>query len=367
MKEPDGHAQGTGAREGDAGAEKFVGYFRLVDACALTGCPVCRCVDEAGRRYLDAIMYEQVNDPDTRLRLHASWGFCNWHTWMLPEIGNSASGAAVVYEDVIRLVLRRAHRFRDRAWSSRPVSWIGRILGSAPRSALGRLYRRRKACPVCAWSAEAEAGYVRTTLRFIDDPQFARAYAASEGLCVPHMLDAVERGAGTRGLAQLLDRTLAKWEELRKDLDNTEPFTEAEASSYRRAYEMLAGRRGIYGNDLHGALGSNTAPPAPRAAAGHGEAPRETDEGFERRKLELRVRELTEQFSQASSRAAALHYRLSRVAEDRNALELNLSGERGANALAMGTIADLRAENERLRAELETARGVPLAGPRREA
>ena len=135
--------------------EKFIGYFRLVDACALAGCPLCRCVEENGRRHLDAIMYEQVNDPDTRLRLHASWGFCNWHTWMLPEIGNSASGAAVVYEDVIRLVLRRAHRFRDRAWSSRPVSWIGRILGSAPRSALGRLYRRRKPCPVCAWSAEA--------------------------------------------------------------------------------------------------------------------------------------------------------------------------------------------------------------------
>jgi len=33
-----------------------------------------------------------------------------------------------------------------------------------------------------------------------------------------------------------------------------------------------------------------------------------------------------------------------------------LSGERGAKELAMRTIADLRAENERLRAELDAAR-----------
>jgi len=76
---------------------------------------------------------------------------------------------------------------------------------------------------------------------------------------------------------------------------------------------------------------------------------------------------LTEQLNEATSRAAALHYRLSRVAEDRNALELNLSGELGTNALAMRTIADLQIENEHLRAALGAARGASLESPRREA
>jgi len=170
---------------------------------------------------------------------------------------------------------------------------------------------------------------------------------------------------GAPGLSHLLDRTLGKWEELRKDLDrfvrkhdyrNQEPFTEAEASSYRRAFEMLSGRRGVWGNDVH-ALAGGVRPGAwSLAAESAGEETGAERDLFEHGKLELRVKELTAQLNEALSRAAALHYRLSRVAEDRDALELNLSGERGANELAMRTIGDLRAENERLRAELAAAR-----------
>jgi len=40
---------------------------------------------------------------------------------------------------------------------------------------------------------------------------------------------------------------------------------------------------------------------------------------------------------------------------------------RGANTLALRAIADLRIENERLRAELDAARGASLASPPREA
>jgi hypothetical protein len=358
-------------------SERFIGYFSLVDACPHGGCPICRCLEEDGRRHLDAIMYEQVNDPDTRRRLRASWGFCNWHTWMLLDVANSASGAAIVCEDVIRLVLRRARRLGDGEGASlpRPAAWIWRLLRPARRPALAELHRRRPPCPVCAWSAEVEASYVRTTLRFIDDPQFARAYAGSDGLCIPHMLDALERGAGTVGLEKLFDRTLARWEELGRDLDrfvgkhdyrNTEPFTDEEASSYRRAYETLAGRRGVYGNDLHGALDGRRGHPAPQTVAGDEEEAPRLDEHFEHRQLELRVRELTTLLNAAESRAAALHYRLSQTIEDRNALELNLAGERGTSELAMRTIADLRAENERLRAAVAGVRGAPLASPGRE-
>jgi hypothetical protein len=355
--------------------EKFIGYFRLVDASPQDGCPVCRCVEEDGRRHLDAIMYEQVNDPDTRHRLHASWGFCNWHTWTLLEVPNAASGAAIIYEDLIRVFLHRIRRLRDRAPSLRARS-LARLFRRRLGPAVVELHRRRKACPVCAWCAEAETGYLLTLLRFVDDPQFARAYAQSKGICAPHLLAAVELGAGTPGLARLLNHTIAKWEELRKDLDrfiskhdyrNQAGFTEAEASSYRHAFEMLSGRRGVQGNDLHGLAAGIRRGARPRAITATDSASEPETDAFEQRKLELRVTELTAQLNESMSRAAALHYRLSRVAEDRDALDLNLSGERGANELAMRTIADLRGENERLRAELAAARGASLAGPRREA
>ncbi|HXG17440.1 MAG TPA: hypothetical protein VNK50_14430, partial [Calidithermus sp.] len=98
------------------------------------------------------------------------------------------------------------------------------------------------------------------------------------------------------------------------------------------------------------------APPAPLSAVER--------EAFERRKLELRIAELTRQLGEASSRAAALHFRLWRVTEDRNVLELNLAGERGANQLAEQALDDLRRENERLRAELAALRagGQSAAG-----
>ncbi len=324
------------------GTEKFHGFFRLVDACAREGCPVCRCLEDDGLRHLDAILYEQVNDPEMRRRLHGSRGFCNWHTWMLPRVPNSPSGAAILYEDIVGRVLRGTRRLGEGAGPSRPASWFHRLLRLRRRLAPSPADGGREPCPVCVWSARAEASYVGTILRFVDDPQFVRAYAESEGLCLPHLLDAVERGRGVAGLRRLLDRTLPKWEALRSDLErfvgkhdyrNAEPFSEPEASSYERAYRMLAGRRGVYGNDLH------------------------------RAELELRVRDLATRLADAERRAAALHDRLARVAEEGRALELNLAAERAARALAERALAELRAELERLRA----ARGpAPGAAARRE-
>src|SRR5215472_2076532 len=52
--------------------DKFFGFFRLLDACAQSGCPACRLVEDDGRRYLDALVYEQVNDPGTRRCIRAA-------------------------------------------------------------------------------------------------------------------------------------------------------------------------------------------------------------------------------------------------------------------------------------------------------
>jgi hypothetical protein len=136
-----------------------------------------------------------------------------------------------------------------------------RLFGAGGRAAIVRLYRRRQACPICAWSEQAEASYIGTVLRSIEDPAFARVYAASEGLCLPHLLDAVERGAGTASLARLIERTVPKWEELQKDLGrfvgkhdyrNTQAFSDDETSACRRAVGAMTGRRGSYGRDRLG-------------------------------------------------------------------------------------------------------------------
>ena len=78
---------------------------------------------------------------------------------------------------------------------------------------------------------------------------------------------------------------------------------------------------------------------------------------FEKQKLELRVKELSDQFSEVSSRAAVLHYRLWRVLEDRKVLEMNLSGEQASTRLLEQTVEELRKELDRLRAQAEAGSG----------
>jgi hypothetical protein len=224
--------------------EKFVGYFRLVEACAQPGCPICRCLESESRRYLEAVLYEQVTDLDTRRAIRRSWGFCNRHTWMLPGAGGSAFGAAIIWEDLVRRVLLRT---RER---HRPRAWLAALRRRRPT--LADLWRRRATCPACAEAAKAEARYLDTMLTFADDGDLRAAYAFSDGLCVPHLVQAVERG-GERADA-LVACTRQAWARIGRDLAafvgkhdhrNREPYTEAEATACARAFEMLAGARGV--------------------------------------------------------------------------------------------------------------------------
>ena len=241
---------------------KFIGFFRLVDACQKPGCPVCRCLESDARQYLDALLYEQVNDPDTRSRLYASWGFCSWHTWMLRETPVPAFGSSIISDDLLRLASRRLERaLRRPAPESRgPLAWLRRLLARRRPPALVELYRRRAACPGCLETADSERRYLQAALQFVDDPQFDEAYERSQGLCVPHAVRALELGAGDPRCHRLLARTRSKWAELRRDLAgfidkhdyrNTRPFTEAEATAYVRAFETLVGAPGLFGNDAH--------------------------------------------------------------------------------------------------------------------
>lgn len=359
--------------------DRYLAYFDLVEAFRQPGCPVCRRVSAASQRYLDTLAYEHVNDPEVRRRLRASWGLCNWHTWILADRAGAPFAAAAISEDLLKAAAQRVAALGTRAagTATGPWRWLARLAGTHRPPALVRLYRRRAPCSACLEAARAETGAVEALATFISELAFQRAYEASDGLCVPHAVQAVERAAGRPAAETLAQLTVRRWEALRRTVErfvakheyrNTEPFSDAEAGAWRRALATLAGEPGLFGNDRALVAGG------PRSAAGSPEAAprlapsaRQADawdqssaadrEAFERRKLELRIEELTRQLGEASSRAAALHYRLSRVAEDRQVLELNLAGERGANLLAEQALRDLRRENERLRAELAALRG----------
>jgi Family of unknown function (DUF6062) len=244
--------------------EKYIGYFRLVEACDGPGCPVCAYLEQDSRRQLAILFDEHVTDVATRRRLRASWGICNWHTWMVRDTRPTATGVAIVYEDLLRICRERLDMLADPRW--RPVAglrhWLRGLVNRTSRRAVPDPvieYRERPRCALCAQLRLTEAHCLDAVLRFAHDPDFERAYQRSAGLCVPHLLGAVERGSGTPASATIVERTLGKWQAVRDDLGrfvakheyrNADAIRPEEARSYERVLEILAGRRGLFGSDM---------------------------------------------------------------------------------------------------------------------
>jgi hypothetical protein len=265
-------------------SDKFIAFHRLLDACAGPGCPICACLVDGTRRYLEALLYEHVTDPASRARLRASWGFCSWHASMLRETSNPAFGTAILCEDLLRVIGERLGRHADGGaspgggmWTSAPGALLRRLRARFRRDLAPpteAMFRRRAPCPACAELADSERRYVEAALEFVDDPAFELAYEASHGLCVPHIVRALDVAGGGAGADRLLARTLPKWADLRRDLAgfvrkhdhrNREPYTEAESTAHVRAIETLTGRAGLFPNDRQ--RDARAAAPRPRGDA----------------------------------------------------------------------------------------------------
>jgi hypothetical protein len=232
--------------------KRHIAHVRLVDACAAPGCPLCRCLLAESRRYLEALLHEQVTDVDTRRRIRQSWGFCNWHTWMLADVAGEALGVAIVYDDLVTRLLRRT---ADPPSRPRPGRWLGGLRRRRGEPALADLWQRRAPCPACVDAGATEARYLDVLLASLDDEPLRAAYALSDGLCAPHLVQAVERGDAAAD--SLVTRTRQAWARVGRDLSsfvdkhdhrNRQPFTEAEAAARARALEMLAGAAGVFGH-----------------------------------------------------------------------------------------------------------------------
>jgi hypothetical protein len=241
--------------------EKFIGYLRLVEACQASGCPVCRCVIQESRSHLAAILREHVTDPDTRRAVRASWGFCGWHTGMLPEIEHAIFGAAIIYEDLLRRALEQTAGLAVGERRPRRHRWLSALRLRPRQPGAAELYEGRPPCPACVTAAAAERGYLEALVRFIEDGDLHAAYTRSDGLCVPHLLTAVDVGGPRSGVPALVARTREKWRRLgdelgafvaKHDYRNREPYTAAEAVASTRAFDTLAGARGVFGNDVQG-------------------------------------------------------------------------------------------------------------------
>lgn len=320
---------------------KFVMYFHLLDAFKEAGCPVCSLLVRGAQRALDGLMYEQVNDPITRDRLVESHGFCNWHAWMLPQIANSGLGAAIIYRHLLqaaRDVLEEARQ--DAAAGSRAPGLRDRILGTHGAPSPFPEWRRKKTpCFLCGLSHQSERDALTVILDYIDEAEFAEAFARSAGLCLPHLGLAAELGQAHPHLPELLGAQALLWRDLdwelgectrKADYRYADEAKGREGASWIRALSLFVGQPGLFGPERERMMSDRPAdmagaPPtvAERPAVDSNDAADSIEQlRFESERLKRRVDDLVTKQEDDRKIRLSLEFQVCKLTGDLKAMAL---------------------------------------------
>ena len=141
-------------------------------------CALCRLVTRSVIRGMRSFFVEFVNDPEARMRLRTSRGFCGPHTEVAAATGD-ALGIAILYADLADLSTELLTQRKPR----RP-SFSLRIKPGHQQAAV---------CPACTMESEAEKRYSGALAVALDasatDMEMHpwKALAEGEGLCVEHI------------------------------------------------------------------------------------------------------------------------------------------------------------------------------------
>ena len=143
--------------------EKHSAFYRLVEACGQTECPLCHLARLRVERYFDGLLYEKVNDPELRRRFRAAGGFCSPHSFQFMGYHDGLAGS-ILYRDLLAAWLEQQTAF--------PVQPTSGVL---------------PACPACVEKARTEQTYLGLLVEFLEEEQLKEALLASDGLCLPHL------------------------------------------------------------------------------------------------------------------------------------------------------------------------------------
>jgi hypothetical protein len=155
------------------------------------GCAICRLVDQTGRRYLDNLLYEMVNDPEVQAEFRASLGFCSRHAYMMLGMGNGL-GTSILYRAASRELLKRLSQI-----SASPSPQV------SLRTVLGRRSRMRRAfpepgtgCMVCRSEEMAEETYLQVLLDSAQSGLLDGLLDGPGAICIRHLSRASELAGG---------------------------------------------------------------------------------------------------------------------------------------------------------------------------
>ncbi|MBI2560990.1 MAG: hypothetical protein HYW08_00975 [candidate division NC10 bacterium] len=370
--------QGTGNSDGFPRVRE---YFDLRDALAGPGCPICARVLRAGREVLATLVAEPSPGAPARKTVLTFRALCNAHAWSIHQIPQKPVGLAETYEGFLRgriETLQRAIARGDgpaRPWWS---AWV-HALGDWARAHLDR-WRRIRRCPACRAAQVVERRDLGLLLDLITDMEFARAFEASSGLCLPHLNHVLVLAPDHPNLPRLLEAHVLKVKRLHAEVQDflrrvKAPLvllTQAEQNAvWGRVLEWTAGKAGVFGPErdlawepeslrgvFHRIRGRGVRG-VPRSL-GRENADSRMDEverlSLENAKLQRRLVEVSREWAEESARRAALQFQVHKLTEDVKVLELNLAGARGEAKSGDIQAARLREEIQALRDEIRRLR-----------
>jgi hypothetical protein len=225
------------------------GYYELREALGEPGCALCRLEAVAAERFLDGLLYSQVNDPDLRDRLRRARGFCPDHTWQLVRPGASL-GIAIVANDVLSALLKVLEGAQYDALPRLSVRRVQEALDpEQPAAATAGLVAElgpQAACPACQHVATMRQIYLDTLVeQLLGADGLLPRLEASDGLCLAHLRAALARVGDRVVFAALLEAQRAIWQRLTADLREFIRKTDYRFRDEPRGSEGDAWLRGI--------------------------------------------------------------------------------------------------------------------------
>jgi hypothetical protein len=231
--------------------------YNVLEACREAGCPICRLEQKSVERYLDQHFYESVNSPRWRDRLRASLGFCREHAWLGADqrLGD-ALGYSIIYRDILNSILNQLEEGTSTAPPPRQKrSWLRQVpeaVQTMIEKALNA-FTPRKRCPVCEHREETTRTTLTVLLAEMNTPEMTNALRTSEGLCLPHLRQALEQVKDVAACETILTLHREKLKNLKAELEEFirkndyqaihEGFGR-EGDAWLRALASVVGKRG---------------------------------------------------------------------------------------------------------------------------
>jgi hypothetical protein len=221
----------------------------LKRALAAPGCPLCRVGEEAVHRYLRFVLHEGVNDLATRSRLAEAWGFCRRHAWHFLRLEwatmRDGLGTANIVEALLTTLKEALHSYL----SAGPGSGRKR----AERLKVEQFVRAltpTSECPACRIQADHDDYSLSVLLSVSADEEWRERVERSDGLCLPHLRQALVTGEAADRIRWLVEDHRRRVQALLADLEEYirkhdyrfghEPYAR-ERDAFVRATAAMAG------------------------------------------------------------------------------------------------------------------------------